>query len=282
MDPDKAEIDGAAATAKAPAFAVERALIVDAVREAAPIALAYFRPRRRSSARAWRKEDGSSVTEADMAVNRALKERLLSARPGYGWMSEEDIRSDGAADRRGAERTFVVDPIDGTRSFMEGDAVFCLSVAVVENGRPIAGVVFAPAMEALYDAVAGSGARFNEATMPARRAAASPPRVLTPMRDLQDKRWSGAAPEVARGYVQPIAHRLCLAAKGEWDGMIALKRVHEWDIAAAHVIAAESGLAVSDRAGEPLVYNKVQPILPGVLAGPEALHGDWLARRPIG
>lgn len=274
--------------AESPNLAAERDLIIAALREAAPLAMAHFRPEAPSRAKSWKKADGSGVTEADLAVNAALKEILLGARPDCGWLSEEE--ADEPSDRLDRRRAFIVDPIDGTRSFMEGSAAFCFSVALVEAGRPVAAAVYAPAMERLFDAAHGVGARLDGASLPrVRPETASPPRVMAPARDLEDCRWAKGAPPARRGYLQPIAHRLCRVAasaalearEGGWDGLIALKATSEWDVAAADLIAREAGLTVTDRAGRPLAYNNgADTRMPGLLAAPAALHREWLARGP--
>lgn len=261
----------------------ERDLLAAALRDAAPLALRHFRPSEPCSARDWRKEDGSSVTEADMAVNEALKAFLLSRRPDYGWLSEEEAHEEDPADRLARRRVLILDPIDGTRSFMEGSDAFCLSLALVEDGAPIAAAVLAPAMERMFDASLGGGARVNGAALPsARPEPADPPAAMAPSRDLKQERWAGAAPTVSRRYLQPLAHRLCAVAAGDADGLITLKSTHEWDIAAAALIAVEAGLTVTDRAGRAPVYNKRVPVVQGLLAAPPGLHRDWMSRRPIG
>src|SRR5690606_32518652 len=112
-------------------------LIRDAARDAAAIALRYFR----KDPQVWWKEGISPVSEADFEVDRFLRERLTAARPDYGWLSEETADN---AERLSARRTFVVDPIDGTRAFINGLETWCISIAVVEDGRPVAGVLNCP------------------------------------------------------------------------------------------------------------------------------------------
>ena len=107
-----------------------------------------------------RKTDGSPVTNADLACDALLKRELMAARPDYGWLSEETADT---ADRLRARRVFIVDPIDGTTAYIKGRPWFAVSLAVVEDGRPVAGVVFAPELDELYAAEAGGGARLNDA-----------------------------------------------------------------------------------------------------------------------
>ncbi len=103
-------------------------------------------------------EGQSPVSEADLAVDEYLSSALLSARPGYGWISEETASrpSDG-----GEERFFVVDPIDGTRAFLRGEPTWCVSIAVVSGGRPVAGVLDAPSLGEVFAASADGGAELN-------------------------------------------------------------------------------------------------------------------------
>src|SRR6185312_3038936 len=103
----------------------------------------------------WMKAGDSPVTEGDLAVDRLLHERLSTARPDYGWLSDETADS---AERLSAARTFVVDPIDGTRGFIAGSDEWCVSVAIVEKGRSVAGVLDCPAKAEIYAARAGGGA----------------------------------------------------------------------------------------------------------------------------
>lgn len=259
----------------------DRDLLIRALRAAAPLALEHFRPGKASTARSWTKSDGSSVTEADMAVNAALKAALLSARPDYGWLSEEDFEAGPTAPRLSRERVFVVDPIDGTRSFMEGAEAFCLSAAVVSGGAPVAAAVFAPAMGRMYEAALDDGARLNDRDLFVGEVS-DPPNVMARSRDLKDNAWGASPPQVKRRYLQPLAHRLCAVAAGEADGLIVMKQTREWDVAAADLIAREAGYRVSDIAGATLSYNSRTPEIDGLLAAPAALHEDWLARRPLG
>ena len=127
-------------------------LIRDAAREAGDIAMRYFK----RNPEVWLKGGHSPVSEADYAVDKFLRETLIAARPDYGWLSEETVDS---AARLEARRTFVVDPIDGTRSFLEGRSTWCVSIAVVENGNAVAGVVDCPAKDEIYwaEPVAAAG-----------------------------------------------------------------------------------------------------------------------------
>ena len=249
-------------------------LLTAAARSAGEIALRYFRkdPER------WDKGDGQGpVTQADMEVNEALEEHLRGARPDYGWMSEES--ADEPARLR-AERVFIIDPIDGTRAFIDGNTAFAHSIAVAEAGRIVAGVVYLPALEKLYSAAAGEGAVLNDAPIAIR----GPERirdaqVLTNRAALDPKHWPGGVPEVERVFRPSLAYRLCLVAEGRFDGMITLRNAWEWDIAAGTLIAAEAGAAVSDARGREMRFNAPSRAHPGCIVAAPHLHAELLRRR---
>ena len=134
------------------------AVLLEAAAEAGAIAMRYFR----RSPEVWMKKGSSPVSEADYAADTYLRETLTAARPAYGWLSEET--ADTAA-RHAAKRLFVVDPIDGTRGFLEGGSQWCVSVAIVEAGRPIVGVLQCPARKERFWAVAGEGAFLDGARL---------------------------------------------------------------------------------------------------------------------
>ena len=162
------------------------ALLIDAAREASVIALSYWQ----KSPRAWQKEAGQGpVTEADLAVDRMLRVELLAARPGYGWLSEE---TEDDALRLGRERVFIVDPIDGTRAFVEGGASWAHSLAIVERGAVVAAVVALPARQRLYTAQTGKGAALNGVPL---RASRDPEldgaRVLATRATFDERHWPG-------------------------------------------------------------------------------------------
>ena len=148
-----------------------RDLLVSAAREAGALALEHFHVGGRTSARVVTKAGGSPVTDADLAADALLKRRLQEALPDAGWLSEETVDDFERLSRRSL---IIVDPIDGTRAFVIGDPRWCVSVALVVDERPVAGVVYAPALDETYAAARGGGATFNGAPLaPHRRLAAA-------------------------------------------------------------------------------------------------------------
>src|SRR5215213_8293804 len=129
-----------------------------AVREAGALAARTFQ----TSLKSWNKTGGSPVSEADIAVDNFLRERLKALAPDSGWLSEET--EDDLA-RMKAPRIWVVDPIDGTRAYLAGRTDWSISVALVENGRPTVAALFAPMQNALYLASLGEGTTLNGVTV---------------------------------------------------------------------------------------------------------------------
>ena len=130
------------------------ALVTEVALEAGRLSLRWLK----RGARVWEKSPNNPVTEADIAVNDLIRKRLGSARPGYGWLSEET--KDNPANRLQA-RTFVVDPIDGTKAFVKGEPGFCVSIARLEGCRPVVGALFNPLTEEMLSAKKGGGAHLN-------------------------------------------------------------------------------------------------------------------------
>jgi len=219
------------------------------------------------------------VTEADLAVDRMLRERLLAARPGYGWLSEES--EDGPA-RLGARRVFIVDPIDGTRAFIAGQSAWSHSLAVAEGGRVVAGVVHLPALGATYAAALGAGARRNGAPVAASlRSGLDGARLLATSGQLDARFWPGGVPAVERLFRTSIAYRLCLVADGSADAMVSFRETWEWDVAAGALIASEAGAVVTDARGAPLAYNRPHPGVGGVLVAGPAVHRAIVSRTQV-
>jgi len=252
-------------------------LLCQAAKGAARIARRYWRTDQRVTLKPG---DAGPVSEGDLAVDRYLRETLTAARPDYGWLSEET--QDGPA-RLDAARVFVVDPIDGTRAYVDGHATWAHSLAVVEHGRPVAGLVYLPERGKLYTATAGHGAALNGRTI--RVGAATTPdaaRVLASKGTLDPAHWPGGAPPIDRHFRPSLAYRFCLVAEGRFDALITLRPAWEWDIAAGLLIAAEAGAAATDRTGRAPVLNRAPPQTDGVICAAPALQHALLARLTAG
>jgi myo-inositol-1(or 4)-monophosphatase len=261
--PDPAGID----------LAADLALLTDAATAAGQIAARHFG----TGVATWDKGGGQGpVTAADLEVNAWLHEHLRAARPGYGWLSEEgDALADTA--RLSAPATFVIDPIDGTRAFIEGQKSFAHALAVVVAGRPVVAVVHLPLLGLTYRASLGQGAWLGDQRLKASpRSALLGARVLAARPMLEPHRWPGGLPPVERHFRPSLAWRLALVGEGRFDAMITLRDTWDWDIAASALIAAEAGAQVTDRAGAPLAFNTLLARSPGVLAGPAPLHAALL------
>jgi myo-inositol-1(or 4)-monophosphatase len=254
-------------------------LLVAAAKLAGARALEFFR----KGPEVWWKNGGRSpVSAADFAANDILKKELLSARPNYGWLSEE---TDDDAGRLDCETVFVVDPIDGTRAFIAGKDIWCVSVAVVHRGRPVAGVLFAPSLDELFTAAAGGPALKNgkpvfvsgvDGGRPLRFAAAE-----DMIRDL-DQRDLGAVHRIS--HVPSLAYRLAMVADGRIDATLVKRNSHDWDLAAADLILARAGGGLTTLDGEQLLYNRPTVShemlcaaglsrLPGLVAAAQGLSG---------
>ncbi|MEM0921938.1 MAG: 3'(2'),5'-bisphosphate nucleotidase CysQ [Pseudomonadota bacterium] len=262
------------AAALRPSPEEERDLLVSAAVEAGALALPFFR----SGVESWEKAgDAGPVSEADLAVNRSLEERLLVSRPSYGWLSEESEDDPG---RLTAERVFIVDPIDGTRAFLKGETGFAVALALVEGGQVIASVVHLPARGETYAAALGSGATMNgNVIAPSARSSLPGATALGAKPSYTASHWPGGSPPVDRVFRHALEWRLCMIAAGEFDLMATMRDAFEWDVAAGALIAAEAGAIITDRDGHPLAFNNPDPKVPGVIVAPPPLHAALMTLR---
>jgi myo-inositol-1(or 4)-monophosphatase len=239
-------------------------LLSSAANAAATVALGWFG----RDPRVWMKDNASPVSEADLAVDTLLRETLTAARPDYGWLSEET--EDDAA-RLGARRLFVVDPIDGTRGFLAGSEEWTVSLAVVEDGRPVVAVLTQPVTGRTWTAIDGAGARRDGvrlALAPAPAIGAA--RVAGPS-SLRNRFAAAAGVDFRGGYIASLALRIAMVADGRLDLAVAKPNARDWDLAAADLILTEAGGVLRGTAGEPLAYNRADTRHPLLVAGAPAL-----------
>lgn len=256
----------------APTRDQDRELLVDAVREAGRIALGYYQTKLKT----WMKSGDSIVTEADIAVNDQLHKDLAQARPGYGWLSEE---TEDAAGRLSCNRVWVVDPIDGTRAFAKGKPHFVVSVALVEDGRPVLAALFNPATDEFFEASAGGGATLNgepiragdRATIEGARMAAHGPMFKHPA-------WPEPWPAMEIIERNSVAYRIALVACNAADAALALNTKNDWDLAAADLILTEAGGRLTSHDGKQLIYNRELPRHRSLLAAGPKLYDALFAR----
>ncbi|MEE9375311.1 MAG: 3'(2'),5'-bisphosphate nucleotidase CysQ [Rhizobiaceae bacterium] len=210
----------------------------------------------------WMKEGDSPVSEADYAVDNFLKENLLAARPDYGWLSEE---TDDDQSRLKSKRTFVVDPIDGTRGFIGGMEQWCISIAIVEDHRPIVGILECPALKQTIVAMAGQGATLNGKKISANPISETQVIRVTGPKSFQTASLKHSNQTVEKSaFIPSLAYRIALVAMGKIDLTLARSSAKDWDLAAADLIAVEAGAMLTDIDGKLISYNR-QDVRQGAL-----------------
>ncbi|PZQ16274.1 MAG: 3'(2'),5'-bisphosphate nucleotidase CysQ [Ancylobacter novellus] len=227
------------------------------MREAGDIALGYFR----DGARNWTKADDSPVTEADIAVDRFLAERLPPLVEGSAWLSEETA-DDG--DRISRRHVWIVDPIDGTRAFVERKPEWVVSVALVEDGAPVAGVVRNACSDVTHAATRGGGAWRNGVRMTAEDSEGLEGLTVGGAKSMLGKLKPHGAAEGPWHYA--LANRLVQVVGGDLDAAVARPNAHDWDIAAAHVILEEAGARLIGLDGAVPSYNRASTRHGGLIA----------------
>jgi myo-inositol-1(or 4)-monophosphatase len=238
-------------------LAREAALLSDTVREAGRLALSLFRTELKN----WIKGASSPVSEADIAVNDLLEDRLRRATPDYGWLSEESADDEARLSRR---RVWIVDPIDGTRSYLAGREDWCVSVALVEDAAPLVAAVFAPASDELFFAVRGEGTTLNGVAVSATAGTAIDFSRVAGPKPLVERLKTTQGDIAIHPRIGSLALRLCRVAHGGLDAAFAGGQSRDWDLAAANLIVHEANGRMTALSGDPIRYNR-REVTHGVL-----------------
>ncbi len=221
----------------------------------------------------WDKQPGDPVSEADLAVDGFLKRELGALLPSAGWLSEETA---DAPERLDAGLLWLVDPIDGTRDFVRGRSGWAISVALVSAGRPLLGMLDAPARGEFWHGEAGKGSWRNGV-----RLVASTRAQFSGARVPADRLPSPDSDLVLVDQPNSIALRMAMVAADEADLVATLRWGYEWDIGAAGLIAREAGATVTDAFGGALGYNKPDPRAFGLLVTAPAIHAAAVERLAV-
>jgi myo-inositol-1(or 4)-monophosphatase len=243
--------------------------LIGAALKAGAVLLPYFRHGAATLAAVNAKLGGSPVTEADHLANALLRKDLTEAFPRAAWLSEED--PDDPV-RLQARDVLIVDPIDGTRAFMAGDPRFAISIALARNGRPLLGVLHAPALRVTFAASAGQGAILNGKALRVRDSIRNAELRVAGPKTMIEILGRAALSLAPLPRIPSLALRLAQVASDELDIALAAGASHDWDIAAADLIVHEAGGRVSDLHGNRPHYNLQDPSHAALVAAPAALH----------
>ncbi len=248
-------------------------LITDAARASGDIARRFWK----QCPETWEKSpEAGPVTEADLAIDTMLRTELIAARPDYGWLSEE---TEDSTERLAHDAVFIVDPIDGTRAFIEGSDTFAHSIAVARGGVVTAAAVYLPILDLMFTATPDGPATVNGAAMsPTDTTDICGATVLAHQRNYDPDNWCDGVPDVDRQFRSSLAYRLCLVAKGDFDAMLTLRGTWEWDVAAGGLIATRAGATVTDKFNTTPVYNQPDPRHRGMVAAGPRLHSEIIGR----
>lgn len=247
------------------------ALALEAAREAGALAMDYFRPGAQTAAHIHYKDGGSPVTDADLAVDRMLKQRLSALDPALGWLSEETEDDPSRLDK---DLVWVVDPIDGTRSFAQGRTDWGVAIGLLSAGRPVLGVLHVPAEDKTYTARQGGGAHLNGEPIRVTEPNAVRGARFAGQPAMLDAVEKGAGPIIRLPKVHSLAYRIAHVADGRADGGLSSKNPHDWDLAAVHAVLTEAGGVLKQLDGSDLHYNRVSTRHQSVLAGHPRLVRD--------
>ncbi len=249
----------------------ERALAVRAAREAGAIITRYYVPGIASA----EKGPDNPVTKADLEANARIHALVQAEFPDDGWLSEETADS---TERLAKRRVWVVDPLDGTKEFIQHIPEFCVCIALVEAGRPVVAVEYNPATDQLFAAVRGGGTTCNDVPVRVSATANVAESVVLASRS-EDKRgeWDPFKPRMHVKLTGSVAFKLAEIAAGRGDSTFTLTPKNEWDICAGSLLVEEAGGRVTGLDAKPLVFNQPNTLRPGMIASNGLLHEGLLA-----
>jgi len=207
------------------------------------------------------KDDKSPLTEADLKANQIICDALTKLYPDIPILSEENKATE-YSERKDWEQYWCIDPIDGTKEFIKKNGEFTINIALIQKDTPVAGVVYAPALNDTYWAKKGEGAFKNGARLPLKInenpeeklfVVASKSHLSTETQEFIDNLETKNIEQVSKG----SSLKLCMVAVGEADIYPRLAPTMEWDTAAADAVVREAGkMTYQFEIDQPMVYNK--------------------------
>lgn len=210
------------------------------------------------------------LTEADEASDRILKSLLLDATPDYGWLSEETVDND---DRLQKERVWIVDPLDGTKEFIQGVPQFTVSIGLAEQGKAKLGVIYNPVTKELFSGIVGEGAWLNDAPMHTSTTTETKgATILASRSEMKRGEFDLFQTEFNIEAIGSIAYKLALVAAGKADTSFSLGPKHEWDICAGVALVEAAGGIATARDGSLLVFNQKVTLTNGITAANAHIH----------
>ena len=248
----------------------ELATAEEAVREAGTIIMGLFK----GKFDVREKSRNNPVTTADIEANRRIRQIITGKFAVDGWLSEED---QDTPKRLSSSRIWIIDPIDGTKEFIEGVPQFSVSIGFVVDGRPTVAAVYNPAENSLYKAAAGLGSYLNDEPIRVSSRSSLDGALLLVSRSEPERKFQVFVDRCDIQQVGSIAFRLAKIAGGYGDGTLTFRSIHEWDICAGVLIVQEAGGKVVDGAGNALMFNRPQAKHRGVVAANPAV-ADGLQR----
>lgn len=245
--------------------------LIPAIKKAGNVALDFFE----NPTGIETKSDGSQVSAADYAVNELLKNELLALDPTIAWLSEE---SPIDPNREQASRIWIIDPIDGTSSYLNGEHDWTIVAALIENNKPILGAVYNPIRSELFIAEKNKGASLNQV-----------PIAISQTSNIANANIITSKSHYKRTFQEPddrpsymwrcsMAYRIALVASGQVDATISLTPKSDWDIAAAHLILEEAGGIIGTPDGAQILYNKPKLKHPGIVASTNKLYKSLIKK----
>lgn len=235
---------------------------INAAKEAGSIIMQYYKSKYEIRDKSYH----NPVTTADNAADKYLRETLTKEYPDYGWLSEETVDSKERLDKK---RTWVVDPLDGTKEFIEGVPHFVVSVGLVENGEPIVGVLYNPASKEIFTATRDGGAFLDGEKINCSNLTNFKEMVILNSRsETRNGLWFPYANDFKEQRpIGSVAYKLGLTSAGKADVFASLRPKNEWDVCAGHCIIREAGGEMVTLEGKPITYNNPKTLItPGIIA----------------
>ena len=250
----------------------EHMIIKDTILRAGDIALKWFR----NDPENWEKEDGSLISKVDIEINNLLMKILKKNNPSFGWLSEE---TEDDKSRLTNEVTYVVDPLDGTKAFLEGKKEFSISIALVKNGEPISGIVYSPSTKEIFESEKGKGSwKNNKQIKISKYKELSGCRMVAFKPMFSHPSWKKPWPDMLIENKNSVAYRMALVASGEFDAMMALNSKNDWDIAAGDLLIREAGGIVSQHNNTKMKYNDLSTKKPSVIGSNLKIYNEIINR----